>query len=225
MLRFAIPAGVVAAVCTFGGYYVAGEVQDLSTDEARTTATVVLVTIGLFVLLRLSRPLTPARVVLVAAMAGLAALAMLLPVGREVLRAGAAAGQHAHHRPDHRGAGRRGAVDRRRRGDPLVPVPPPRRDHLRIAAAPGTLHLMEAPEAPRPRRCDRPGCALAATSLLSFDGGTGLVRIQRLHANPPPLTLVLCTTHTDRLVVPRGWVLHDERDEGHLFATPGEGDA
>jgi hypothetical protein len=56
-----------------------------------------------------------------------------------------------------------------------------------------------------------------------MDGAAGEVRVTRLVDAPPPLTLVLCTAHADRLVVPRGWVLHDARDEGRLFAAPGEG--
>jgi len=77
-------------------------------------------------------------------------------------------------------------------------------------------------DVPPIRRCDRPGCSQEATALLSMDGAAGEVRILRLVAGAPKaLTLALCTMHADRLVVPRGWVLHDERDEGHLFAAPG----
>jgi len=83
VLRFAAPAGLVAAAATLTGYAVALEVENLSRDESRTTATIVLVTVGLFTLARLARPLVSWRLGLVAAMAGAVVAVMLLPAGRE----------------------------------------------------------------------------------------------------------------------------------------------
>jgi cation-transporting ATPase E len=57
VLRFAVPAGTVAASATLGAYWLArSPVVDASLDEARTMSTFVLVTIALWVLARLMRP-------------------------------------------------------------------------------------------------------------------------------------------------------------------------
>jgi cation-transporting ATPase E len=74
VLRFAVPAGSVAAAATFAGYYVTRLLPDVNLDEARTTATLVLLSVGLLVLVRLARPLTTARRMLIGAMT----LAMVL---------------------------------------------------------------------------------------------------------------------------------------------------
>jgi cation-transporting P-type ATPase E len=65
VLRFAVPAGALAAAATFMGYYLARFEEDVSQAEARTTATLVLAGVGLLVLIRLARPLTPLRRLLV----------------------------------------------------------------------------------------------------------------------------------------------------------------
>ena len=83
VLKLAIPAGFLAAVGTFTGYALARSRPDLSLDQARTTATITLVGIGLLVLLRLARPLTKWRMMLVISMAGLFALILALPAGRK----------------------------------------------------------------------------------------------------------------------------------------------
>jgi hypothetical protein len=82
VLRFAVPAGLVAATATFAGYYVTRLLPDVDLDEARTTATLVLLSVGLVVLARLARPLTPARRALIAAMAAAMVLAVLVPPAR-----------------------------------------------------------------------------------------------------------------------------------------------
>jgi cation-transporting ATPase E len=74
VLRFAVPAGSVAAAATFAGYYVTRLLPDVNLAEARTTATLVLLSVGLLVLARLARPLTTARRMLIGAMT----LAMVL---------------------------------------------------------------------------------------------------------------------------------------------------
>jgi len=71
VLRFAIPAGVVAGIATFGAYLVARGGSDADLEEARTVAVVVLFVIALWVLAYLSRPLLTWRGILVLAMAGL----------------------------------------------------------------------------------------------------------------------------------------------------------
>ena len=68
VLRFAIPCGFIAAAATFGAYWAAREVGGVSLDEARTTATLVLLVVGLWVLNVLARPITPFRAVLFGAM-------------------------------------------------------------------------------------------------------------------------------------------------------------
>jgi cation-transporting ATPase E len=81
--RFTIPAGFVAAGATFGAYALAREQPGVSLDEARTTAALVLLVIGLWVLVILARPLTPWRGLLMGAMVAAFALALLVPAGRD----------------------------------------------------------------------------------------------------------------------------------------------
>ncbi len=83
VLHFAVPAGTLAAIVTFVGYAVGRSVLDLTLDEARTTAALVLASVGLVVLVRLAQPLTAWRLALVASMIGLFALALILPAARE----------------------------------------------------------------------------------------------------------------------------------------------
>jgi cation-transporting ATPase E len=71
VLRFAIPAGTVAGIATFGAYLVARDGSDADLAEARTVAVLVLFTIALWVLAYLSRPLLTWRGILVLAMVGL----------------------------------------------------------------------------------------------------------------------------------------------------------
>jgi cation-transporting ATPase E len=79
VLRFALPAGTIVAVATFVAYWIARERSHVSLNEARTTATIVLLVVGLAVLALLARPLTRAAIVLVAAMAAGVGLLFLLP--------------------------------------------------------------------------------------------------------------------------------------------------
>ena len=58
VLRFAAPAGLVAAAATFAGYALARSQDGTSLGEAPTTATIVLLLVGLEILLILARPLT-----------------------------------------------------------------------------------------------------------------------------------------------------------------------
>ena len=79
VLRFALPAGALAAAATFMGYYLARFEDDVSQIEARTTATLVLAGVGLLVLIRLARPLTPLRRLLIAGIVACLALVLAVP--------------------------------------------------------------------------------------------------------------------------------------------------
>ena len=69
VLRFAAPAGTVAAVATFTAYAMARVQPDVDLTEARTTATLVLFSVGMWVLAILARPLTGARRMLIIGLA------------------------------------------------------------------------------------------------------------------------------------------------------------
>ena len=80
---FALPAGTIAAICTFAGYYLALGETGVTLDEARTSATVVLAGLGIWILAILARPLTPARRGLILAMiAGLLGAALFPPTAK-----------------------------------------------------------------------------------------------------------------------------------------------
>ncbi len=83
VLRFAIPAGALAAIATFLGYVLARDAPGVTLAEARTTATMVLLYVGFLVLTIIAAPLTAWRLVLVWAMPALFALVMLVPATRE----------------------------------------------------------------------------------------------------------------------------------------------
>jgi cation-transporting P-type ATPase E len=81
VLRFAVPAGVLAAAATMSAYGLARS-QDVPQIEARTTATITLFIVAMWVLAILARPFTWWRYELVGAMAGLFVLALLVPWSR-----------------------------------------------------------------------------------------------------------------------------------------------
>ncbi|MDE0657826.1 MAG: HAD-IC family P-type ATPase [Acidimicrobiaceae bacterium] len=83
VLRFSLPAGAVAGVVTFVLYEAVRRLDGVSLDEARTSATMTLLAIGLVILLLISRPLRPWKVGLAAAMAASYGAAMALPMLRE----------------------------------------------------------------------------------------------------------------------------------------------
>ena len=68
VLRFSVPAGFVAAAATFAGYGIARQTGGVTTDQARTAATIVLFCVGLWILALLARPMTNVRVMLLVAM-------------------------------------------------------------------------------------------------------------------------------------------------------------
>ncbi|GMU78392.1 MAG: magnesium-transporting ATPase [Acidimicrobiia bacterium] len=79
VLRFTVPAGAVAAAASLAAFGLAYYGDDLPLREARTSATLVLVAVGLWVLVCLARPFNWWRTLLVAAMAGSVAVIMIVP--------------------------------------------------------------------------------------------------------------------------------------------------
>ncbi len=79
VLRFTIPAGIVAATAAMVSYGVARFGYDLSVLESRTTATLVLVAVGLWVLVLQARPFNWWKTLLVGAMVGAVAIIMAVP--------------------------------------------------------------------------------------------------------------------------------------------------
>lgn len=61
------------------------------------------------------------------------------------------------------------------------------------------------------RHCARPGCGQPATATLSYQYGSQEAWLERLSAEPHPMTHDLCQAHADGLSVPRGWRLDDRR--------------
>ncbi len=79
VLRFTIPAGLVAAAAAMVSYGVTRFGHDLSVLESRTTATLVLVAVGLWVLVLQARPFNWWKTLLVGAMVGSVAVIMAVP--------------------------------------------------------------------------------------------------------------------------------------------------
>ena len=78
VLRFAVPAGTLAAAATFSAYYLASGQPGVTLTQATTTATLVLAAIGLRILSLIARPLVGWKKALLAAVA--AAFLMVLAV-------------------------------------------------------------------------------------------------------------------------------------------------
>jgi cation-transporting ATPase E len=83
VLRFAVPAGIVAAIGTFTTYAWVYEILDRPLDQARTTATLALFAIGMAIVLIVARPLTKVRALMVVAMIGAFAVILAVPWLRE----------------------------------------------------------------------------------------------------------------------------------------------
>jgi len=81
VMRFAVPVGALAAAATYISYELA-IAENVLLTEARTTATLVLFTVGLFALVINSRPLTTPRKVLIGSMAASFFLVLFIPAGR-----------------------------------------------------------------------------------------------------------------------------------------------
>jgi cation-transporting ATPase E len=81
-MRFAIPAGGIAAVATYTAYALA-RADDVSSREARTLAFMVLLVVALWVLVVLARPFTRFRAALVLAMIAGAVSVLTIPSLRD----------------------------------------------------------------------------------------------------------------------------------------------
>ncbi len=73
----------------------------------------------------------------------------------------------------------------------------------RAAPAPGTVSVGPL----RERLCSKVGCARVAVSTLTFDYGDQLAAVGPLGPAADPHAHDLCAIHTDRLSVPRGWIV------------------
>ncbi len=82
VLRFVIPAGLIAAAATFVAYGLA-RVQDIGQAAQSTVALLALTIVGFWVLSILARPLTVWRKVLLATMAGLFVAVIIFPWTRQ----------------------------------------------------------------------------------------------------------------------------------------------
>ena len=83
VLRFAVPAGLVTGAATFVAYALARDEPGTTLTAARTTATLVLFAVALWILSLLARPATLWRQWLIVAMAVLFVVAFLIPAARD----------------------------------------------------------------------------------------------------------------------------------------------
>ena len=84
VLRFTVPAGLVAGAATLGAFLIARHPGGATVAQARTVATWCLLAIGMAVLVLVAGPLRPLRRLLVAAMAGGAVLVSSGPWSRQL---------------------------------------------------------------------------------------------------------------------------------------------
>lgn len=82
VLKFALPVGTVATLATFAGYWLS-DLEGSTITQSRTTATLILAAIGLFVLGIVARPLVPWKRGLIGAMSALLVLTMATPPLRD----------------------------------------------------------------------------------------------------------------------------------------------
>lgn len=82
VLRFAVPAGILAGIATLLAYQLARREPGLSLAQERTTAAMTLLWVGLAVLSIIATPLTGWRVALVGAMAGIFPVVIVVPFAR-----------------------------------------------------------------------------------------------------------------------------------------------
>lgn len=71
------------------------------------------------------------------------------------------------------------------------------------------------------RQCSRTGCALPATSTLSYEYARSIAWLEDLSGERDPHSYDLCERHTGRLSVPNGWRLEDRRSRRELATTGG----
>jgi cation-transporting ATPase E len=79
VLRFAIPAGLVAGIATMSGYLVARRHDELTLDQQRTVAVIVLFIVAVWVLAILARPMNAWRLALVLLMGGAFVGVLVIP--------------------------------------------------------------------------------------------------------------------------------------------------
>jgi cation-transporting ATPase E len=84
VLRFAIPAGLIAGTASFISYYLARLEPGARLAVEQTSAMVTLFAVGIWVLTLVARPLAWWKTALIAVMAGGFALVALLPAGRRI---------------------------------------------------------------------------------------------------------------------------------------------
>ena len=85
VIRFAAPAGIVAATLTFTAYAVATTTVGTTAAQDRTTATIVLFSVGAWVLAVLAQPWTRWRRTMVVSVVAAFAFALAVPQARDVL--------------------------------------------------------------------------------------------------------------------------------------------
>ena len=83
VLRFTIPAGIVAAAAALIAYGIARYGHDLPTREVRTTSALVLIAVALWVLVLQARPFNWWKTLLVASMVGAVILILVVPAFRD----------------------------------------------------------------------------------------------------------------------------------------------
>ena len=79
VLRFCIPAGIIAGAAALVAYGIARYGHDLPVREVRTTSALVLIAVALWVLVLQARPFNWWKTLLVASMAGAVALILVVP--------------------------------------------------------------------------------------------------------------------------------------------------
>ncbi|MEX2269326.1 MAG: HAD-IC family P-type ATPase [Acidimicrobiia bacterium] len=83
VVRFCVPAGVVAGTASLVTYAIARYEENLTLRESRTTTTLVLVAVGLWVLVILARPFTLWKAMLVGTMVGAVVLILVIEPARD----------------------------------------------------------------------------------------------------------------------------------------------
>ena len=76
------PAGILAAGASFAAYAIALLEQDVDLKQARTSAALVLLTIGMWVVIMVARPLTRWRTALIGGLIGLGVIVLITPQTR-----------------------------------------------------------------------------------------------------------------------------------------------
>jgi cation-transporting ATPase E len=82
VLRFSVPAGLIAGAASFTSYYLARLEPGARLPVEQTAAMVTLFTVGLWVLTLVARPLAWWKVTMIAVMGGCFVLVALVPAGR-----------------------------------------------------------------------------------------------------------------------------------------------